>query len=84
VVPKYVKHKKIAPKTCFWGFVTPPPHTKKTIVKNWKNELVPACDSEAIFFCDKYSFEGGGDGRSFGGFIFLAMQGQPSRTPAVP
>jgi hypothetical protein len=23
-------------------------------------------------------FEGGGDGRGFGGFIFLAMQGPPS------
>jgi hypothetical protein len=28
----------------------------KNLVKNWENELFPACDSEAIFFRGKYSF----------------------------
>jgi hypothetical protein len=45
-----------------------------------ENELVPSCDSEAIFSAVSIVFKGGGDGLRFGGFIFLAMQGQPSHS----
>jgi hypothetical protein len=30
----------------------------KNLVKKWKNELVPACDSEANFFHGKYGWVG--------------------------
>jgi hypothetical protein len=53
------------------------------LLKIWKTNLCPACDSEAIFSAASAVFEGGGDGRGFGGFIFLAMQGQPSHSKAL-
>jgi hypothetical protein len=50
--------------------VTPPPHTR-AYSKKWQNELVSACDSGANFSAASTVFEGGGNGRGFGGFFFF-------------
>jgi hypothetical protein len=57
--------------------LTPPPHTKHS--QKREKRTFPACDSEAYFPAASTVFQGGGDGLGFCGFIFLAMQGQPSK-----
>jgi hypothetical protein len=49
-----------------------------------ENGLFSACDSGANFSAASEVFEGGGDGRGFGGFIFLVMQGPPSHKGGGP
>jgi hypothetical protein len=71
------KIKRFPPKTNFRGFVAPPPHTK-TSSKIGKANLFPHAIQKPIFSAASTAFEGGCDGRGFGGFTFLAMQGQPS------
>jgi hypothetical protein len=57
VVPKcsraaFTQNKKVYTQEVFlglWVYNATSPHDPQKTSKNWKNELVPACDSEAIF-----------------------------------
>lgn len=63
--------------------MTPSVQTKlRAPVINWENGLIPACDSEANFPAASTVFEGegGGDGRGFGGFMFL-VHARPTQQP---
>jgi hypothetical protein len=78
VVPKYTRatvaqNKLFCTQTYFGGPVTPPPHTKpRAPVKNGETNFLRQAIQEPIFSVANADFEGGGDGRSCGDYIFLA------------
>jgi hypothetical protein len=83
LAPTFVQNKKFYTQNVFWGFVTPPPHTK-ALSKIGKTNLFPHAIQKPLSTAASTVFEGGGDGRGFGGFIFLEMQVQPSHISITP
>jgi hypothetical protein len=82
VVPKwprttFAQNKKFCTQNVFLGLcdATSP---YKNLVKIGKTKFFPHAIQKPNFPTASAVIQGGGDGRGFGGVIFLAVQGQPS------